>query len=214
MKTTAKHLTWALLLTLGAGWTGYRVHQTKEAHASLPAGAVPSIECLAGPESFSRVDNAKNTLEALCLRLRLKAQNELVAIMQEPSASSQRRQALEPLIRQLEAGMHDFEGTEQELEFAQDLFVAYNCTAQFERWIDLYLMVSYRHPMHPVPLRLAHQALALGRQAGRLQDVLQALRHVNAIPFDFEGKDKVAAVLNRADIQRELTVLQHENHGS
>jgi hypothetical protein len=175
---------------------------------------VPSIECLAGPESFSRVDNAKNTLEALCLRLRLKTENELIAIMREPSAVSQRRQELEPLVRQLEAGMQDFEGTEEELELAQDLFVAYNCTAQFERWIDLYLMISYQHPVHPVPLRLAQQALALGKQVGRLQDVLQALRHVNAIPFDFEGKDKLAAVLNRADMQRELTGLQREDQGS
>ena len=211
MNTTAKPLVWVLLLTVGAGWTGYRVHQTEEVASSSPVEAIPPIEFLAGPESFSRVHNTKSTLEGLCLRLRLEAETKLTAIMQEPSAFTQRRQALEALIQQLEAGMHDFEGTEQELEFAQDLFVAYKCTEQVDRWLDLYLNLAYRHPMHPVPLRLAQEALVLGTQAGRQQEVLQALRHLEAIPLEFEGKDKVAAALSHANTQAGLSALPHQN---
>lgn len=202
MNRNAKRVSWALLITVSAGWTGYRVHPRGEAGLLLPAQVIPPVEWLAGPESFSKVQNTKNSLEGLCLRLRLEAETKLASASRD---SSQRRQSLEPVIGQLEDEMHEFEGTDQELEVAQDLFVAYKCTGHLDRWLDLYLQMAYEHPMHSVPVHLAQEALTLGRAAGRQKEILQVLRHLKAIPLDFEGKDKLAEVLTAAEARGELT---------
>jgi hypothetical protein len=96
------------------------------------------------------------------------------------------------------------QGWAQEMELAQDLFVAYKC-ADVENWVDLYLKLAYEHPVHPVTIRLAAAALALSTAAGRQEEVLKALEHVNAIPLNFEGKRQLAAVLSKARIPDQLT---------
>ena len=214
MNKTAKNVLWALLITVSAGWTGYRVHPRGEAGLFLPAQAIPPAEWLAGPESFSKVQNTKNSLEGLCLRLRLEAETKLAFASRDSSTVAQRRQSLAPVISQLEDHMHEFEGTDQELEVAQDLFVAYKCTGRLDRWLDLYLQMAYKHPMHSVPVHLAQEALTLGRTAGRQNEILQVLMHSNAIPLDFEGTEKLAEVLRGAEIPGELThfeALPHQN---
>jgi len=212
MNTTVKHVLWALLLTGGAGWAGYHVHPYGDAGLSLPAGALPPMECLAEPESFSRVENTKSSLESLCLRLRLEAETMLASATQDPSPLAQRGQSLDTVIHQLETEMHEFEGTDQELQLAQDLFVAYKCADHLNRWIDLYLRVAYEHPMHPLPVHLAKDALALGNSLGRQEEIIQVLSHLSAIPLDFDGKDKLTEVLTRAKTHGEVTHFEASPH--
>src|SRR5215813_3625876 len=76
----ASTLVWTVLLCLIAGWGGYKTRERLVAGALvLPADALPSMEDLSPPESFSRIENTKRTLEALCLRLRLEIQSKIVA---------------------------------------------------------------------------------------------------------------------------------------
>src|SRR5215831_8514569 len=76
----ASRLIGVVLLCLIAGWTGYEARQRFVAQALvLPAKALPSVEDLSSPESFSRIENTKKSLEALCVRLRLEIQSKIVA---------------------------------------------------------------------------------------------------------------------------------------
>jgi hypothetical protein len=202
-------LIWAVILILVGGGAGYWLRAQRGGEESvLAAGAVPALDSLIAPESFSRIKNARNSLEGLRVRLRLQVASSLLAehfLVGGRGASGQRPEpCLEGAIRDLERGMEEFEGTEQELYCAQDLFPALKTAGRFDRWIEVYLKGLYEHPTHPVVARFAKEAIALGRATGREEEVLAGLRHLSAIPLDFEGKDTVQATLIEARPGKEL----------
>jgi hypothetical protein len=218
MKTRANEimktgpLIWAVMLVLTAGGAGYWLRAQRTGEVSVTqAWSIPPLDYLIGPDSFSRIKNARNSLQGLCLRLRLQVQNRLLAEHLFLGRRAVSRQTSEPrlegAIRDLERGMQEFEGTEQDLYCAQDLLLALKTAGRFDRWIEVYLKGLYEHPMHPVVARFAKDAIALGRAAGREEDVLAGLRHLTAIPLDFEGRDAVQAALIEAKPGKELTHL-------
>jgi hypothetical protein len=162
----------------------------------MSAAATPQLDYLTGPESFSRIQNIKGTLEALCLQVRIKAQNTLIGASEPVGAPLHNQErSSEPAIRALEQEMQEFQGTEQELELAHDLLIALKVAQRFDRWTDVYLKALYQCPMHPVVLHFAPEAVQIGKAAGRQEEILRGLAHVTAIPLEFEGKDTIAALL-------------------
>ena len=194
-------LLWAVVLILTAGGAGYwlRAQRTGEV-AVLAARAVPSLDYLIGPESFSRIKNTRNTLEGLCAQLVLQVKNRqfsadhLIAAKGGPLWRTSRPH-LEAAIRDLERGMQEFEGTQQESEIAERLFFDLRKAGRFDRCVEVYLKTLYEHPTQPFVARFAKDAVAAARSAGREEEVLAGLRHWIAIPLDMAGKGAVEAML-------------------
>lgn len=77
----------------------------------MAAWATPGLDYFTPPESFSRIENTKKSLEALCLRLRSEVERGLVADVVYASKTAVSGPAaaphLEGAIRDLERGMND-----------------------------------------------------------------------------------------------------------
>ncbi len=189
-----------LLLVAGTSATAYRLGQKSGTTLVLKSGAVPPMDYVAEPESFSKVQNTKATLAALCVRWRLDAENQLIAAEVPANASLQAPQArIDNAIRSLQQGMREFEGTEQEFEMAQDLLVGFKKTGRLEEWTQLYLKVLYENPLHPLVLRLADEAMVIGQRIGREPEILAGLKHLGGIPLEFEGKRRLATIIASAE---------------
>lgn len=157
------------------------------------------MEYFTPPESFSTIENAKRNLEGLCVRFRVELQGRRVAERLSVPRNATLAQESEPhpegAIRDLERGMLEFQGTEQELAIAEDLLRVLKQAGRFDRWIEVYLKALYEHPMNRVVASLAKEAISHGRAVGRERDVVAGLRHLIAIPLDFAGKEAVEAAL-------------------
>jgi hypothetical protein len=201
MTARSSHGVLAVAIMVGGGWAGYRVTQPAE-DSFMSAEAVPEVEYLIGPQSFSSAESAKGMLTGLCERVRIKTATQVYKALRLPITSSERQRTLEAAIQELKREMHEFEGTDQGVELAQDLLVAMKAAGQLDGWIDTYLGLVYARPTHPVLVGLAERALTIGRAAGRDRDVVEALEHVSAIPVDFGGRDKILSCLAKAKAER------------
>jgi hypothetical protein len=95
----------------------------------------------------------------------------------------------------LEKGVVEFGGSGQELVLVGDLLRDLKSAELLDRWIEVYLKVAYDHRTATLVSDFAEDAVLISKARGREHDVLQALRHVNAIPLDFEGKHRISTVL-------------------
>jgi hypothetical protein len=207
MNTKVEHYAWTLVIFAIGGLAGYYLHPDGASALVMPANATPALDYLIAPESYSRVHNTKATLAGLSLQMRIQSESGLLANSKlRPGTASEG--GVEKYLRQLELGVHEFAGTEQELEFLQDMLLALKSAGRFEQWTDVYLRTLYQHPTHQVIAQFAAEAISIGKAAGRDKAVLAALSHVAGIPVEFDGKEKIAAVLMEAG-RPELTT-----HGS
>ena len=101
--------------------------------------------------------------------------------------------------------MQEFEGTEEESSCAQDLFPSLKRAGRFDRCVEVLLKALYEHPTHPFVARFAKDAMAVARCGGREDEVLAGLRHLSAIPLNFEGKNAVEAIVAERERGTELT---------
>jgi hypothetical protein len=207
MKTRAREIVrvgpsiWAVILIFIAGGGGYwlRAQRTAEVPA-IEAGSIPSLDYLIGPESFSKIKNARNGLQGLCMRLGLQVENrrflaEHLLVGRQAGSRQPSESYPNDAIRDLEVGVEEFEGTEQESDCAHDLFLELKRAKRFDRCVEVYLKALYKDPTHPFVARFAKEAIDVGRSAGREEEVLAGLRHLRAIPLRFEGKGAVEAIL-------------------
>ncbi len=193
MQAKAKYLVVGLLIIAGVG-AGRQLRHKTGVEGFLSAAATPQLDYLAPPESFSRVENAKNELEALCRKLRLQSQSRVFQLRK--CSPQQQEHELEAIVTDLKRGMSDFAGTAQQLELAQDLLLLLKSQKDLPQWIDLYLTLAYQHPTDALIGRGAEEAITVGRTVGRENEVLAALKHVAMIPIDFESKARITAALN------------------
>ncbi len=200
----------ATVLILCGGLAGYRMHRPENSDLFLAPEKIPQLEYFTGPESFSKIENGKNDLEALCRRARLEAQTKFVIHAEKGSQAS----AQEEMISDLGQVMNEFKGSVQEVEIAQDLLLVLKRAQRFEQWTELYLKLLYQYPMHPVLIGLAEDALVIGKAAGRPAEILAGLEHLNAIPYEFEGKARIALILESAGPQKTLTRLEMRGHSN
>jgi hypothetical protein len=194
------HLACTALLCASTGCFGYWLHGQSVGAASLAeAKSVPQLDDLIVHDSFSLIENTKTDLEGLCRRIRLDVEGRLVRqdrLWVQSGASGPVPEAqLDSIIHDLENGMNEFQGTDEELSLAEDLLRTFKMADQTDRWLEVYLKALYEHPTHPIVDLFAEQAIPMGKAAGREEEVIAGLMHVSRIPLNFQGKDKVEAVL-------------------
>jgi hypothetical protein len=205
--TRIAQLVFAALLALTTGGAGYFIGGQREA-VFLAKDAIPSLDCFTTQNSFSEIENSKAGLEALSARFRMEVQARRLAGISSASSAGVSGSASEPRIGEaiadLEWGMNEFAGTEQELCLAQELLLALKRANRFDRWVQVYLQMLYQHPTHPAVTRFIDSAIQISQLAGHEEEMLEALRYLNLSPIEFQGKENVQAALLRADRKRRL----------
>jgi len=193
-----------IMLSLACGGAGgylLRAHRTNGASV-LSLKDVVREEYFAPPDSFSRITNTRNTLDALSERLGFGILDVVVAYRRLPKHTELERrkaeQLLEHAIQAAETGMQEFEGTEQQLEVVRSLLFALQEAGRFDRWTEVYLKVLHEHPTHPLVAHLANEAVKLSRLSGQQGRVLQALSNLNAFEPAFTGRAEIEAAISSA----------------
>ena len=154
-----------ILLSLAAGGAGGYLLRAQRTDGSLVLSLKDAMkeEYLAPPDSFSRVKNTRNSLDALSARLGVGIMDAMVAYDRlSKSSEADRKQAeevLERAIRAAESAELEFEGTEQQLEIVPVLLVALQKAGRVDRWTEVYLKTLYEHPTHGVVARFANDAV-------------------------------------------------------
>ncbi len=187
-------------LALVSASAGYLLRAQKtDGSLILPVRDVVQEQYLVAPDSYSRVENTINALDALCTRQRLGIQEATEAYdrLARNGETSEGRAAvvLERAIHDAETTMGEFEGTEQQLYVLQDLLGLLERARRFEQWTQLYLKGLYEHPTHCVVSRLATKAVRISKLAGQQKEVFDALRHLAALPADFAGRGQIELAL-------------------
>lgn len=179
-----------MLSLAGGGTIGYWLHSLRADAAVLSVKDVLQEEYLTAPESFSRVKNTKNTLDALSeqsLAGILDALARYDRLAKGTPVEKQKAEArLQRIIQAGEEAMQEFEGTAQQVDVARGLLLALQKAERFERWTEVYLKTLREYPTHPSLRRLANDAVKVSRRAGQEGRVLAALNQFNAFlaPFD------------------------------
>ncbi|HOY60122.1 MAG TPA: hypothetical protein PK640_18540, partial [Verrucomicrobiota bacterium] len=170
--------------------------------AHLPRGATVSLHHLVCAESFSEVEHARAVLEALAERYVETAQ---CLIAQEIMSRSGNLAVPEPgsersitaAIKLLDEAIPEFRGTEVELQLLRPLLYALKQERFYDRYLDVYLDLLYRHPTHALVGVLADEAAAMSRVAGRQEELTAGLRHISGIPLDSSTKSRIAQSMVR-----------------
>jgi hypothetical protein len=186
------------LVSAGAG---YLLH-ARIANGSLVLSTKDLLqgEYLVPPDSFSRAENTKNALEALGTRVRLGLEQAAITygrlVGNGETSNRQAAAVLEGAIRDAETGVREFEGTEQELYIVRVLFRLLERAGRFDRWTELYLKALYEHPTHCIVSSFAGHAIRISRLAGQQEQVVDALRHLAALPAEFANRGAIEAALD------------------
>jgi hypothetical protein len=198
-----------VLLGVSAGCIGYLLRGVSEGSASARAAtALPQVDDLVVHESFSRIENTKEDLRALCTRLQMEMELRLVEFTrlraQDGVSAAVPKARLEGIIQDLESEVNEFEGTDQELDLAEDLLRVLKTAERSDLWVKLYLKALYEHPTHRIVDLFADQAIPMGRLAGREDEVVAGLKHLVSIPLNFRAKDKVETILAKTSMRNDF----------
>ncbi len=201
--TTRAAICLVLVCLASGGAGGYLLRDQKtDGSTVLSVKDAMREEYFAPPDSFSRVNNTRNALEALSARLEVGITEGIVAYdrLARNSESEKRKAArvLERAIQAAEAARQEFEGTEQQLEITQSLLHALQKAGRYDRWTEVYLKALYEHPTHLVVSRFARDAVKNSQLAGQRQRVVEALSYLDAFPAEFAGKAEIEDALNSA----------------
>jgi hypothetical protein len=199
-----RQLACAFLFSCLAAGVGYYAGALRQDTARFTSpGTKFSVDDLYRPQSFSEVENAKALMSALSEQFVTGIQAERVANYANAVLISQTGETVvEPHLlevsKQLERGVAEFKGTEQELVLIEQLLEVLKKANLHAQWTEVYLNALYQHPTHPMIGRLATEAVTVSKAAGRQNDVLNGFEHVSSIPMDFGVKAQLMTVLFHA----------------
>lgn len=198
-----------ILICLAVGGAGGYFFGAQKTEASLERSN--SVEFLVEPDTFSRVQNTKNMLDALSKQARTAILHAIGTYQQLPQDSeSERKKAeeiLDHIIHVSESAMREFDGTEQQTVVAQALLLALQEGGRYERWTEVYLKMLYEHPECPVIVTSAPNAVRFGKLAGQQNQVVAALVSLDCRPLDPVEK----AIIREALESASPTLAQTEN---
>jgi hypothetical protein len=187
----------SVLVAVLAASAGYWAHELRDNHAGrLLAHEMPPLEAFVSDQSFSEVETAKATLQALCTRYRVESQQQRSRLLQTARKAggapiAQTSPSYAPAIPWLRRGIEEFRHTGQELVLMQDLLLVLAHEGQGNEWLDMYLEALYRQPTADVVGQFAQTAVRFGRALKRSPEVSDAFQHVALIPLEFAAKQQV-----------------------
>ena len=202
----AAKLGWVGLICGGLGLAavvGYLLGTAGQKETSMLAvqQRVP-FEFYLNEDSFSEIENTKAKLEALAVEfltdLRLRHDGSILG----PAASEHKNPSYavqaEKARAELQNGIQQFKGTEQEMSLTQELLLLLKRQKLLDRWMDVYLGALYAHPTDALIGRYAKDAVTIGEAVGRQEDLMNAFDVLRRrIPLDFPAKEQVLAGLGQ-----------------
>ena len=175
---------------------------------SSQVGALAEADVFAPALSFSEVQNAKAILEGLAFQYISEIQTRrCLDIQSARNAGSGAEPHLDKAIDELEWGMQEFTGTDEEFKLASDLLNALKKAKLHDRWLQVYLRVLYEHPSASMVGKLAPAALRMASENGRKAEILEAFRHVNGIPLDFQTKKDIQTALVQIHTKHQFAIV-------
>lgn len=183
-----------MLVAALAASAGYWAHEMQDNHAGrLLAHEMPPLEAFVSDQSFSEVETAKVTLQALCALYRVESQQQLLQTARKAggAAITQSSPSYASAIPWLKRGIKEFRHTGQELVLIQDLLLVLAHEGHGNEWLVLYLDTLYRQPTADVVGQFARTAVWFGQALNRSRDVSDAFQHVALIPLEFAAKQQV-----------------------
>lgn len=203
MRTSHIALAFAGCLVIGiSSFTAGRMVDSLPATTS--ADSPLDTRILAGSDSFSEVDQARDNLEGLSLRYVSHAQRLMLSAKRpttpaNPESPSDPSAATPEFITILEDAASGFRGTGSEIQITRHLLIALKRERLYPRWVSVYLDLAHRQPLEPMVVELAVQALDIARSTGRAREVTAALEHVAASPGPLAGREDLMRLLTRPD---------------
>lgn len=152
-----------------------------------------ALEDLVAIESFSEVENQRARLTAL-------AQQAVTEVRQHSRKDSEVRAyasswALEAAQAEAASRADEFRGTEQEVLLRTEQLFILGKVGLHQEWLETYLRTLYGHPLDSFGVIWAKPALAKAHALGREEEVWAALRHLSEVPYEFEGRTQLQALL-------------------
>jgi len=194
-----QHLVSSFVLTLAGLGVGYSLHPPVSNTASVMAvDQTPPFEYLLNPKSFSEIENTRAALDALGLQFLMELQGRRAGLLFGPTTAPRSlhdRAVLTEVVQELEQGRQAFQGTGQEVVLTQHLLWLLKKEKLNDRWLNTFLAFLYQHPTEPWVARWTDDAVDISRAAGREPEVLEALRHLESIPLQFDARTRAQAVL-------------------
>ncbi len=199
-----RKLVWVALLfgcAVLAGGSGYLFGRLSPGSLSaLTVQQMPPFEVYLSEHSFSEIENAKDKLQALCTEFLTAVRVSHDASAQSPAAVPAHSNSLyvvapEKAIRELERGLEQFKGTEQETKLIHELLAVLNIQKIYGRWLDVYLAALYEHPTDDLIGQYAKDALAIANTLGRQAEVINAFALLRRIPLSFAAKMQIQDTL-------------------
>jgi hypothetical protein len=191
-----------------AGAAGYRVGMARQSSSwSMGVQQRVPFEFYLTEQSFSEIVNTRARLEALSVQFltELRARHDASAQgspvaphLGNPLYRVQPGRAID----EVQKGIEEFKGTEQEMCLVQELLMLLKKQKFSGRWLDVYLAALYEHPTHPLIGRNAKHAIAISDALGRQQELTQAFDLLRRIPLNYPAKEKVQAALQNANVAR------------
>jgi len=182
-----------LMLAAAAAGGGYWLRGALS-HGDLAwSASPPRTDDVFFETSFSEIHNTKAFLGELSERFVVETEEELFGEMRQTGAPL--TPSLPRLLQRLDWGRAAFRGTPQEMYLTREFLRLLKFEAQPDRWLQVYLNSLYRHPTQVETVELIGDAIRIARSCGREGELAEAYRHVCAIPFEFETKERVREAL-------------------
>lgn len=191
-----------------AGGIGYVSGRASPGSMSaLTVRQMPPFEVYLSEHSFSEIENTKDKLQALVTEFLTAVRVDHYPSASSPAAippSANPSYAVEPgrAIKELERGIEQFKGTEQEMTLIRELLVLLNVQKLPSRWLDVYLAALYTHPTDDLIGRYAKDALAISDPLGRRAEVVSGFDLLRRIPLFFAAKAQIQEALAGANLAR------------
>jgi len=160
---------------------------------------IPSLDYFIADQSFSEIKNAKAVLDGLAGRFReefrvekcMQFQATGSAMTVDPTSVGNAPYP-ERMIQELESGVSEFSGTDEELALTEDLLCVLRADGLHDGWLQTYLAAD---PTKGIVAAYAHDAMLIAQRVERQDEVINGLRHVDSIPLDFRSNSQVQNLL-------------------
>jgi hypothetical protein len=162
----------------------------------LPVQQKIPLECYLNERSFSEIENATANLEALAVQFltELRSRHDASALGNSTNVflgNPLYRVNVSGAIQELQDGIEQFKGTDQELLLVRELLSLLKREKELDRWMDVYLATLYEHPSHSVIRSAGRDAGWISEAAGRQYDLANARNLLRLISLYVPDNEQV-----------------------
>lgn len=183
----------ALVLACLCGYSARLLHE-RLAPPSLRLPVEPGDVALAN--SFSEVEMLKTALARSCATFLLDLhRSSLTSPSGTQAVPTDPNEQVDTTLRKLKQALHEFRGTEQEVQITQALLAFHSKEQNNSEWLGTYVRALYTNPTHPFVGEYAAEAVRRAQTDSHPTHVTRALNHILQIPLPLASMEQVRKAL-------------------